>query len=102
MKIKRNTLFIGLNDKDVKKQVISKNRAKKIIMGIVGDCTITDALGTYTHEDGTTVVEKSYKVEVLIFDETKDETLEYCQKIKKELNQESIALVTDYVESVLI
>ena len=36
MKIKRNTLFIGLNDKDVKKQVISKNRAKKIIMGRQG------------------------------------------------------------------
>ena len=102
MRIKRQTLFIGLNDKDLKKQVISKNRAKKTIMGIVGDCTITDALGKYTHDNGEVVTEKSYKVELLIFDEQNDNTIEYCEKIKKALNQESVAVVTDYVESILV
>ena len=102
MKIKRQTLFIGLNDKDLKKQVISKNRAKKVIMSIVGDCTITDALGKYTHEDGQIVTEKSYKVELLIFDGEQDNTIEYCQQIKKALNQESVAVVTDYVDSILV
>ena len=61
MKLLRHTLIIGLNDKDTKKQVTNRHHAKKIIMGIVGDCTMTDALGHYTHEDGSTVNENPSK-----------------------------------------
>ena len=99
-KLLRHTLLVGLNDKDTKKQVCNRQRAKNIIMDIVGDCTISDATGHYTHEDGSTVNEKSIKVELLF--KADNEVVCYAKQIKKVLNQESIALVKDYIESTLI
>lgn len=99
-KLLRHTLIVGLNDKDTKKQIVSNSKARKIIMGIVGDCTMSDALGHYTHEDGTQVKEKSIKVEMLF--KADNEVYNFAQQIKKELNQESVALVKDYIESALI
>ena len=99
-KLLRHTLIVGLNDKDTKKQVTNRHHAKKIIMGIVGDCTMTDALWHYTHEDGSTVNEKSIKVELLF--KADNEVMQYCKQIKKALNQESIAIVKDYIESELV
>lgn len=96
----RHTLYVGLNDKDTKKQVCNRNTAKKVVMGIVGDCTISDAIGHYTHEDGTDTKEKSIKVELLF--KADNEVLCYARQIKKALNQESIALVKDYIDSELI
>lgn len=96
----RHTLIVGLNDKDTKKQVCNRHRAKKVIMDIVGDCTISDAIGHYTHEDGSTVNEKSIKVELLF--KADNQVIDYAKRIKQELNQESIALVKDYIESTLI
>jgi len=99
-KLLRHTLIVGLNDKDSKKQVIKKAQAKKIIMNIVGDCTLSDAVGHYTHADGTQVSEKAVKVEMLF--KADNEVVSYAQAIKKELNQESVALVKDYINSTLI
>ena len=99
-KLLRHTLIVGLNDKDTKKQVCNRQRAKNIIMDIVGDCTISDATGHYTHEDGSTVNEKSIKVELLF--KADNQVIDYAKRIKQELNQESIALVKDYIESTLI
>ena len=99
-KLLRHTLIVGLNDKDTKKQVCNRQKAKNIIMDIVGDCTISDATGHYTHEDGSTVNEKSIKVELLF--KADNEVVCYAKQIKKVLNQESIALVKDYIESTLI
>lgn len=99
-KLLRHTLIVGLNDKDTKKQVCNRHRAKKVIMDIVGDCTITDAIGHYTHEDGSTVNEKSIKVELLF--KADNQVIDYAKRIKKEFNQESVALVKDYIESELI
>lgn len=96
----RHTLIVGLNDKDSKKQVIKLQQAKRIIMNVCGDCTMSDALGHYTHEDGSAVKEKSIKVELLF--KADNEVISYARQLKKELNQESIALVKDYVESTLI
>ena len=96
----RHTLIVGLNDKDTKKQVMARHAAKRVIMNIVGDCTISDAIGHYTHEDGTTVNEKSIKVELLF--KADNEVMAYSKQIKKELNQESVALVKDYIDSELV
>ena len=96
----RHTLIVGLNDKDTKKQVCNRHRAKKVIMDIVGDCTVTDAIGHYTHEDGSQVNEKSIKVELLF--KADNQVMDFAKRIKQELNQESIALVKDYIESTLI
>ena len=99
-KLLRHTLIVGLNDKDTKKQVCNRQKAKNIIMDIVGDCTISDATGHYTHEDGSTVNEKSIKVELLF--KADNQVIDFAKRIKKEFNQESIALVKDYIESTLI
>lgn len=98
--IKKYTLLVGLNDKDTKKQVIPTRQAKKIIMSIVGDCTISNATGFYTHDDGTKVVEKSLRIELLF--KADNEIISYCKQLKKELNQESIALSASYENSMLI
>ena len=96
----KTKLYVGLNDKDTKKRKINKNKAKEVIMDIVGDCTISDALGYHTHEDGTKVTEKALRVEMLF--KADDEVVSYCRAIKKALNQESIALSCTYEDSMLV
>lgn len=100
MQITKHILFIGLNDKDSKTQKIDTENAKNIIFEEVGDCTISDAVGSYTHEDGTRVREKALRVEILF---QKDKQVEkHCKNLKEKLNQESIALEKQYINSVLI
>ena len=99
-RILRHTLIIGLNDKDTKQPVCDRARARRIVMGIVGDCTISDSQGQYTHDNGEVVQEESMKVELLF--KADNQVICYAKQIKKELNQESIALVKDYIESELI
>lgn len=98
--MKQFTLLVGLNDKDTKTRIVNKNKAKEVIMNIVGDCTVSDALGQYTHDNGKVVQEKSLRVEIL-FKEL-EEVMEYAKEIKKELNQESIALSYTEINSMLV
>ena len=98
--MKQFTLMVGLNDKDTKTRIVNKNKAKETIMNIVGDCTVSDAVGHYTHDDGTIVQEKSLRVDIL-FKELQ-EVIEYAKQIKQELNQESVALSYTEIESMLV
>lgn len=98
--MKQFTLLVGLNDKDTKTRIVNKNKAREVIMNIVGDCTVSDALGQYTHDNGEVVQEKSLRVEIL-FKEL-EEVMEYAREIKKELNQESIALSYTEINSMLV
>ena len=99
-RIKKHTLLIGLNDKDTKKQIISLRKAKQIVMDICGDCTVSDAIGKYTHDDGTEIKEKSLRVEMLF--KADNEVISIAKHLKKELNQESIALSVSYENSMLV
>lgn len=98
------TLYVGLNDKDSKVQEISTVEAFKILTKLCGQytsgATIFDADGVYKHDDGTVVIEKSFKIELLFI--TKEQVKEIANMIKKIFNQESIALTTREVESELI
>lgn len=96
----KHVLYIGLNDKDSKVQEITTDKAKEIISETFGDCTISDALGVYTHEDGTKVKEKSLRVELLF--KADKEVIENVQKIKKLLNQETVGFEVQKVNSTLI
>ena len=98
--MKQFTLLVGLNDKDTKKRIVNKNKAREVIMRIVGDCTVSDALGQYKHKNGEVVQEKSLRVDIL-FKELQ-EVIGYAQQIKKELNQESVALSYTEIESMLV
>ena len=98
--MKQFTLMVGLNDKDTKTRIVNKNKAREVIMRIVGDCTVSDALGQYTHDNGEVVQEKSLRVEIL-FKEL-NEVIEYAKQIKDALNQESVALSYTEIEGMLV
>lgn len=86
-------LFLGLFDKDSKAQEVSTLDAFKIasnlLTDIIGFGTITEAVGVYTHDDGTIVNEPTLRIEV------SDIELEPMKRLaialKQAFNQESVA-----------
>lgn len=94
-------LYIGLNDKDSKQQEISTLDAYKIVGALVGDCTIQESRGLYTYRDGTKVLETTLIVQVIDFDNTLD-IIPVVNSLKTALNQESIAVIREQVDSKLI
>lgn len=104
-KVNKYTLYVGLNDKDVRKQKVSTSDAKQIITqtlaqnGIDG-ATFLGAEGIYTYATGETESENSFKIEILF---AKDKQIKSAIKeIKEKLNQESVALVKEKIQSSLI
>lgn len=88
-------LYIGLNDKDTKRQEITNLDAKTKISEILfryfpNDFTLQDCQGLYKHEDGTIVCENTIKV-ILLYN-IKGMIFEIIQDLKRELNQECIAV----------
>lgn len=98
--MKKQILYVGLKDKDTKKQEVSTTKAKNIIINVCGDCTLSDSLGAYTHEDGTTVREKTIRVELLF--KSSNEVKRMAQDIKEKLNQESIGYEVVNTNSILL
>lgn len=88
------TLYLGLNDKDTKQQMINTLEAYKIVSNILasdfGGGTIFEAQGIYKHDDGTIVYEKTLRIEILF---AKFEQIKILvNELKKIFNQESIAV----------
>lgn len=88
-------IYIGLNDKDSKKQEVSTRRARQEVIKILNNNNITgltmyEVMGVFKHEDGTLTFEKSLKVELMEVEE--EEVLKSIEELKKALNQESILL----------
>lgn len=100
MRNEKITLYVGLNDKDTKRQEISTLEAYKIISKAIGDCSIQELTGFYTHNDGQAVIEKTLKVE--IFGRSSDEVRKIADFIKFTLNQESIIIEKTIVSSEFI
>jgi hypothetical protein len=96
------TLYIGLNDKDEKRQTMETVEAYKIVQSElvrhVGGGTIYAAEGIYTHDDGTIVVEKTLRVE--IFGAPESALMALVERLKIRLNQESIIIRRESVETV--
>ena len=94
MIIKYN-IYIGLNDKDSKKQEVSTRKAKEEVIKILNANNITgltmyEVTGVFKHEDGFITFEKSLKVELL--EVKKEEVLRSIEELKTALNQESILI----------
>ena len=98
-------LYVGLNDKDTKKQEIATLEAYKVVTNIIASndvtgFTIYEANGYYVHDDKSISIEKSLKIEMMFIE------LEVIQNIikdiKKALNQESIILQTEKIKSELV
>lgn len=103
--MKKITLYVGLNDKDSKIQEVGTLDAYKMVSNVIGvGSTITEGRGIYKHEDGTVVSEVSLIVELLDFDNTlsKGWVKDKINQIKTLLNQESVAVQYQEVDSELI
>lgn len=94
------TLYVGLLDKDTKKQEVSTSEVYKKLSQIIGDCTISQSIGYYTHNNGDKISEESLRVEILF--KTYEEVKMLCRLIKREFNQESVALERTEIESELV
>ena len=95
------TLYIGLNDKDTKKQEISTNSALLMLAQYLKDATVQECTGFYTHEKGDIVIEKSLRVEKLDFSGTFD-VFAAIRDLKVIFNQESIAVESVECNSELV
>lgn len=95
------TFYIGLNDKDSKKQEITTIDAYKIAVNIVlkycGGATISEADGIYTHDDGTIVIEKTLKIELIDIDDVSINGI--VSELKTVFNQESILKQREIITS---
>ena len=84
------TFYVGLFDKDTKVQRFTTVEAYKIVERITADYfgggTISESTGIYRHDDGTTIVEPSLRIEVYA-DRAHSR---YVEELKLLLNQESI------------
>ena len=97
-------LYLGLNDKDTKKQEINTVEAYKIVNNVVNNycdgATIYECQGIYKHDSGEIVFEKTLKIELMFVDRVTVVSL--VKDLKKIFNQESIVLQKEIVESELI
>lgn len=83
--------YIGKNDKDQKRQVLSDNEFIEYISQCFKNFTITESIGYYTYEDGYTQQEKS--LVVTVFNNYNDEDLKHAiDYLKINLNQECIGV----------
>lgn len=88
-------IYIGLNDRELLKQVIDTTKARKMVYqtllknGIVA-YTIYLVNGVFTNEVGKITKEKTLKIEVL--DTKKSKIVKSIKEMKKLLNQESVLL----------
>ena len=98
------TLYLGLNDKDTKKQKVSTREAytyvSKIIASEFGGGTIYEARGVYTHEGGETIEEKTLRIELLFTTFEKVKT--FVNTLKTAFNQESVIVQKEEINSVII
>ena len=91
--IEKYILYVGLNDKDKKKQLITTANAKKLIKKTlfknnVEGYTIYMANGLYKHDNGQITQEKTIIIELLYINNNILNII--IQELKKILNQESI------------
>ena len=101
------TISIGLLDKDSKTQLISNDKAMETVnscfLSRLDAFTVYFAKGVYTHENGQQVQENTIRVEVVTFnDNDYNNTIQSIKEVKKALNQESILLEKQTINSYLI
>lgn len=88
-------LYIGLNDKDTKRQEVTNLDAKAEISAILFKhfpygFTLQECQGMYKHKDGTVVCENTIKV--MLFDYNIGLVSDAVKDLKEKLNQECIAV----------
>lgn len=101
--MKQFTLIIGLNDKNTKKQELDTISCYKLVNNLllkyVDGATIYQAQGIYKHENGQVVIENSLKIDII--DSTRDVIENIATQLKTILNQESIVIIENTINSQL-
>ncbi len=101
--MKKFTLYCGLNDKDTHQQEIGTLDAAKIVrntcLAHADGATIFEADGIYKHQDGTFVLEKTLRVELMMVEQSIVRKI--VDMLKVMLNQESIAVQEQEIVSAL-
>lgn len=92
--MKKYTLYVGLNDKDTKNQIVKTedafNIAVQLFVEYTGGATIQEARGIYTHEDGAIVIENT--LICTVFDCGIDKIYAVADALKAVLNQEAVII----------
>lgn len=106
-KYKRYTISVGLNDRDTLQPVMEWSTASTEIAGRLAQldvgATITRGTGVYKHERGEVVVEETVVITVIDFDGSfKKQAKAFYDGVKRDYNQESIAVMIEEVESKLV
>jgi hypothetical protein len=99
----KNVLYVGLNDKETKKQEISTRKAMRIVsnlllndFGLYG-ATLQVSEGIYKHNDGSGKIVKEKNIIIILFDVENLIVNKIIEKLKNALNQESILKETSTV-----
>ena len=79
------TMYIGMNDKDLHRQVLDDSVFFEAIARYIEGCTIFEAKGLYKGE-----FEKSLKLE--IYDDNEEKYINIAKTLCRELNQETIII----------
>lgn len=102
-KLEKFILYVGLNDKDLKTQKINTidayNIVNNILLNYVEGATVAQAKGIYKHNNGNFTTENTFIIELLFTDKATVEAI--CNELKRILNQESIAIQKQMMESYL-
>lgn len=97
------TLYVGLNDKDSKIQEVSTIEAIKLVTNLcltyTDGATIFEADGIYKHDDGTVVIEKTLRIELMFIELETVKTI--VDTVKRLLNQESVVVQKEVINSEL-
>lgn len=106
MRFKKYTISMGLNDKDSLAPVADYESAKLEVAGRLAQlgvgATITKGVGVYKHERGDVVIEETVVIAVIDFDGGFEAVAEaFYEGLKRDYNQESVAVEVATVESEL-
>lgn len=106
MRYVRYTLAVGLNDRETLKPLANYETASTEIAGRLAQlgvgATITRGTGVYKHERGDVVIEETVVISVIDFEGTAGAKLDaFIASVKRDYNQESIAVMIDNIESEL-
>lgn len=88
-------LYIGLKDKDTKRQkmptFLAARQIEKIVCDYIGGATIYRARGCYRHENGQVVRENTIIVETTC--DSEETVMDCVMTLKTRFNQESIGFM---------
>lgn len=95
------TVYLGLNDRDSKKQEISTEDAllavRDYLLANFGFGTVSLATGYYTHNDGKKVAENTIRIE-LSGDGIREKIVKMKEHFEIYFNQESVFVTASAVE----